>query len=125
MSVLDREDWLSLTPKDILHIWKYEEESGKGRRIVLYPIDLARLNDAEAALQRGEQNVKISGSKITLNSTGALIWEMCDGSHTIEEIIESLVERFNVDREQVARDVRRFFEQLEPYHVLEIDWSPL
>jgi len=125
MSVLDREDWMSLTPKDILHVWKYEEGPGQERRIVLYPIDFNQLSEAEAALQRGEKDVRIVGSKITLNPIGALIWEMCDGSHSVGEIVDAISRRFGVDREQVSQDVRRFLERLEPYNVLEIDWSPL
>lgn len=125
MSVLDRDDWMSFTPKDILHVWKYEEEPGELRRVVLYPIDFNQLNEAEAALQSGEKDVRIVGSKITLNGTGAMIWEMCDGSHSLEGIVNTISGRFNVDSERVAQDVRRFFEQLEPYSVLEVDWSPL
>jgi hypothetical protein len=95
------------------------------RRVVLYPIDFNQLGEAEAALRAGEKDVRIVGFKITLNGIGALIWEMCDGSHTVGDIIDKIVERFEVNPERVAQDVRQFFGRLEPYSVLEIDWSPL
>lgn len=125
MSILDRDDWKTLTPKDILHVWKYEENPDKPRQIVLYPIDFDQLAEAEAASQRGEKDVRIKGSRITLNSSASVIWEMCDGTHTIEQIIETLTQRFSLDCESAAKDVRRFFEKLEPYNVLEINWTPL
>ena len=125
MSILDRSDWRLLTPKDILHVWKYEEVPGDLRRVVLYPIDFNQLGEAEAALRAGEKDVRIVGFKITLNGIGALIWEMCDGSHTVGDIIDKIVERFEVNPERVAQDVRQFFGRLKPYSVLEIDWSPL
>ena len=125
MSALERNDWTSLTPKDILHVWKYEEALGTLRRIVLYPIDFNQLADAEAASQRGEKEVRIVGSKITLNGTAALIWEMCDGTHTVEEIAQTLAQRFHVDAARILPDIRQLFERLEPYNVLELDWSPL
>jgi len=125
MSALDRNNWLSLTPKDILHVWKYEETPGSMRRIVLYPIDFNQLAEAEVASQRGDKEVRIVGSKITLNGTAALIWEMCDGAHTVEEIAATLAQRFHVNAAQVVPDIRQLFERLEPYNVLELDWSPL
>ena len=126
MSSLQREDWLSFTPKDILHVWKYDEESGPGRKIVLYPIDFNQLGDAEAAAARGEESVTVAGYQVTLNNTGALIWELCDGTHSIGEIVIAISERFpDVDMERIKNDVRKFFERLEPFNVLEVDWSPM
>lgn len=125
MSVLDRPDWLDCTPKDILHVWKYEEVPGDLRRIVLYPIDFSQLAAAEEATQAGEKDVHIVGSKITLNGTGALIWELCDGSHSARIIVDTLARRFKLSVGQATADVRRFFERLEPHNVLDIDWSPL
>ncbi len=125
MSVPERDDWLFLTPKDILHVWKYEEQPDASRHIVLFPIDFNQLADAEAASQRGEKEVRIVGSKITLNGTAALIWEMCDGTHTVEEIAQTLAQRFHVDAARILPDIQRLFKRLEPYNVLELDWSPL
>jgi hypothetical protein len=125
MSALEREDWLYLTPKDILHVWKYEDRPAAARQIVLFPIDFNQLAEAEAASQRGETNVRIVGAKVTLNGSAAAIWEMCDGTHTIAEMAQSLAQRYRVSCEQVQADIRRLLQRLEPYNVLELDWSPL
>ncbi len=126
MSALDRDDWMSLTPKDVLHIWKYEEVPGSLRRIILYPLDSKQFTEIDEAILQGEnEKANITGFQITLNGIGALMWEMCDGAHTIAQMVETIAKRFNVSTDQVALDVRRLLEQLEPYDVLEMDWSPL
>ena len=125
MSVLERDDWLFLTPKDILHVWKYEDQPEAARHIVLFPIDFNQLADAEAASQRGETNVRIVGAKVTLNGSAAAIWELCDGTHTIAEMAQAVAQRYRISLEQAQRDIRRLLHRLEPYNVLELDWSPL
>jgi Coenzyme PQQ synthesis protein D (PqqD) len=42
---------------------------------------------------------------LALNSTGRLVWELCDGGRTSEEIVDALADRFAADREVVSGDV--------------------
>ena len=42
-----------------------------------------------------------------LNTTAALIWDHCDGKHEVEDIAEKIVARYNVNRVQVEKDVRK------------------
>ncbi len=42
---------------------------------------------------------------IYLNETGALIWELCDGSRTIGDIIDLLGEHYPESRSEIATDV--------------------
>ena len=49
---------------------------------------------------------------VYLNETGALIWELCDGTRTIAEIIGLLSEQYPESSEQIETDVRDLIAQL-------------
>jgi len=44
-------------------------------------------------------------SLFTLNKTGKIIWDMLDGSKSIEQLIDYLVEKFNASKETIQLDV--------------------
>lgn len=48
----------------------------------------------------------------TLNEVGARVYELIDGERTLEAIVETVFEEFDVTREQAEMDVREFVEQL-------------
>jgi len=48
-----------------------------------------------------------------LNETGALIFKLCDGKHTLKNIVEQIVAEFEVkDEENVKRHVEEFIGKL-------------
>src|ERR1051326_8286930 len=47
-----------------------------------------------------------------ISSTGAIIWEACDGSHTAGQIVEDLLGIFDVSRDVVERDAGLFVANL-------------
>lgn len=54
-----------------------------------------------------------------LNVTAAKVFQLCDGSHTPEEIAKSLVESFDsVEYVQAYEDVRRILDILEAKHIV-------
>jgi len=64
--------------------------------------------------------VSASGSNIIgLNETGALVWEMADGSHSIEEIVAAVCATFEVEGEMARRDVFGFVDELEAEGLIE------
>jgi hypothetical protein len=48
----------------------------------------------------------------TLNEVGATIWELIDGTTTVEEIVSAVTRGFEVDTEQARVDVLEFVTSL-------------
>ena len=42
-----------------------------------------------------------------LNATAARVWELCDGTRTLDEIVDGIREIFDVDKPTARRDVER------------------
>ncbi len=50
--------------------------------------------------------------KVALDEVGSFVWEMCDGQHTVEEIIEELAERYKMMRQETEVALMTYFQQL-------------
>lgn len=50
---------------------------------------------------------------ISLNETGAAIWELLEDGKSPEQIAESFAEEYGIAKEEALADVRQFMEQLE------------
>lgn len=48
-----------------------------------------------------------------LNETGARIWELLDGAHTLAQIRDALVEEYEVTPEEAEADILEFVANLE------------
>jgi hypothetical protein len=48
----------------------------------------------------------------TFNDVGAAIWSLIDGATTIEQIVGTITDRFEVGPEEARRDVLEFLETL-------------
>ena len=60
---------------------------------------LASENDANVL-------VDVDGrTMFALNDTALALWDLCDGSHTVDEMVAAIVELFQVDADSVRRDV--------------------
>lgn len=51
---------------------------------------------------------------ITLNATGAYIWELLETEQTVETLTDALVARYEVDSQKARADVEAFLEKLKP-----------
>jgi len=83
--------------------------------------DAAR--DAFAALEAGGDAsgegsgegtlLVVERGRITeLNLLGGEIWKLCDGTRDVGAIVEELLLRFEVERDELVRDVREFLADL-------------
>lgn len=56
---------------------------------------------------------------ITLNETGAFLWERLDKETTREALAEALLSEYDVDRDTAVRCVEEFTAKLEEYGFLD------
>lgn len=50
-------------------------------------------------------NIADMDSVYTLNETGAFIWEQIDGKRTVKEIIDLVIQEYEIDRDSASKDV--------------------
>ena len=71
----------------------------------------------------GEETVlydEQTGAVHALNPTASLVWDLCDGKHSVGAMEESLRDRFNVGGgEAVAEDIRKVIERFQSEGLLE------
>ena len=81
--------------------------------------DLKRLPRRQPNVQlRGEGAeaclvVSSTGVKHVVNPTARAIWELCDGTTTVDELVSVICQLFDVSRTTAAADVRQVIEELE------------
>lgn len=51
---------------------------------------------------------------ITLNATGAYIWELLESEQTVQSLVDALVARYEVGEDVARTDVEAFLEKLRP-----------
>jgi hypothetical protein len=49
---------------------------------------------------------------VPVNAEGAAIWKMCDGAHTVDEMVDNLTEIYDQERSRIDQDVRAFLGEL-------------
>lgn len=63
--------------------------------------------------QEGDRLVLYRGHQLfVLGSYSAEIWHLCDGQHTIKDMTEIVVNKYNVAREKALEEITRFLSQL-------------
>ena len=53
-----------------------------------------------------------NGMYYSLNKVGTVIWELCDGQHTLEKVLQKICDRFDVEEEQAKQDLLVLSSQL-------------
>ena len=53
-----------------------------------------------------------TGSYVSMNNTGKIIWEQLEQSKTVEEIISDLLTQFEIERSQCEADVLPFIDKM-------------
>lgn len=88
-------------------------------KLDLYPVPhpqvAGRVVDGEAVIILSESNLVN-----VYNPVGSRVWELCDGTRTVEDVIDLIVAEYEVNRERAQADVVAFIEQLLVDRVLEL-----
>lgn len=50
---------------------------------------------------------------ITLNPTGAYIWELLEQEQTVDSLVEAMIARYDVDAKKAREDVEAFVEKMQ------------
>ncbi len=79
---------------------------------------LRTVGDTTVLVPVGSRVLELNGL-ITFNRTGAFVWELLDGTHTVDDIGAKLGEKFEVDAEQAKRDVVEFCTKLAAMGAIE------
>ena len=66
---------------------------------------------------------KRGGVAVPVNDSGAEIWELCDGTHSVEEIVEDLALRYEAPRSQIDGDAREFLAVLLRHGLVDLHSS--
>lgn len=56
---------------------------------------------------------------VTVNQSGAAIWEMCDGVHTIDQIVDRVADTYDQERSRIEQDVWTFLDELRRLGLVE------
>lgn len=48
-----------------------------------------------------------------ITDVGVLIWGLCDGNHTIDQIAEAIAAEYEVDLAQASQDTAEFLNEIE------------
>ena len=63
-------------------------------------------------------NIADMNSVYTLNETGAFIWEQIDGKRTAGEIIDHLIQEYEIDKDSATKDVFDFIENMKEFLII-------
>lgn len=63
---------------------------------------------------------KIFHGMIKLNSTAMDIWKLMESGLDAESIADSITEKYNIDRESAASDIKEFIEKMEKAGFIEL-----
>ena len=63
-------------------------------------------------------NIADMNSVYTLNETGAFIWEHIDGENSVEDIINKMMEEYDVDFLTASEDVYSFIADMSQYLII-------
>jgi len=63
-------------------------------------------------------NIADMNSMYTLNETGAFIWERINGVNSVEDIINEIMNEYEVDNETASNDVFLFIDDMDKYLII-------
>jgi hypothetical protein len=83
------------------------ELSGTDLLLRLREVDRNPLPDQTVLLFQKDTSLAVP-----VNQVGAAIWEMCDGAHSLDQIVDKLAETYDQERSRIEQDARAFLGEL-------------
>jgi hypothetical protein len=78
-------------------------------------------------VQKGSNDVLLfnmdDGSYYALNEVGNRIWELCDGTHGVAQLVGLLAKEYDAPAEIIETDVMEVLEDLRSKNLI-VEWSP-
>jgi len=53
------------------------------------------------------------GNYYSLNEIGSRIWELCDGNHSVSQLVAALAAEYDITNEELEKDVAELLETLQ------------
>ena len=72
---------------------------------------LREVADTLVLVPLGEAAISFPGM-VTLNATGAYIWELLEQEQTVDSLVEAMAERYDAPAEKIREDVEALVERL-------------
>ena len=70
-------------------------------------VDANPLPDHTVLLFQKKTNIAVP-----INQSGAAIWKLCDGAHTLGQMVDELADTYDQERSQIENDARGFLGEL-------------
>ncbi len=85
----------------------------------LHPQVAATIADGRAVIVLAD-----TGNVTVLNETATRIWQLCDGKHTIEQIVLTIADEYGVEQITAQQDVNDLLEQMLKIQALVLGGQP-
>ena len=72
---------------------------------------LVRKDDLKTRMVAGLMNVPES-RELRLDEVGSFVWSLCDGEHTLNDLVEAMMERHKLGRREVEVSLNEFMRML-------------
>ncbi len=86
---------------------------------VLHPQVATRTVDGEAVVVLAD-----SGQVNVLNPVGTRMWELMDGTRSIQKIADAICDEFDVTKEEAERDLEEFVQRLVEAKAIVLQGEP-
>lgn len=79
---------------------------------------LRQVADVWCVLPLGEATLNLNGM-LTLNESGAMLWQALESGKNADELVEALLNEYEVTRTQAEADVKEFLDKLRQVECIE------
>jgi len=76
---------------------------------------VTKTSDAAYRIYDGKATIVLPGRAEVkvLNPTGSLVWDQIDGNRPLDQIVDAIVEEFDISRQQAEQDLLAFIAELQ------------